>query len=179
MKKLLLGIVLLAALIGVVYLKTQRADQQRARLTEEGFQAGLVDGEEARAKVDSLTALVSQKDSALAESVAVREELWAGEIDSLNHQIESREEQIVDLSNQLTSQGSTSQVVVKNTSQTPDKKHLEILSYYKKAVNDLPGDLSAYERRIALSEIRNETAKKFTITVSQLNSLRKDNNLDY
>ena len=179
MKKLLLGIVLLAALIGVVYLKSQRAEQQRARFTEEGFEAGLAEGEEIRAQVDSLTELVNEKDSVLAESVAVREALWAGEVDSLTNQIQSREAQTVDLNDQLSSKASPSNVTAKNTPQATDEKHLEILSYYKKAVNDLPGDLSVYERRVALSEIRKETSRRFAITVSGLNSLRKDNNLDY
>ncbi|MCP4684515.1 MAG: hypothetical protein GY867_03605 [bacterium] len=179
MKKFLLGIVLIAALVGVVYLKSERADQFRSRLTEEGFLAGLAEGEDLRSQVDSLAGLVVRKDSALAESVAVHDGLYAGEIDSLTEKIQSQEVQISDLNGQLAKNKKATQVAVKKKSQKPDKKHLEILSYYKKAVTDLPGDLSAYERRIALSEIRNETAQKFAITVSRLNSIRKDNNLEY
>jgi hypothetical protein len=179
MKKLLLGLILIAALVGVVYLKSERAEEYRSRLTEEGFQAGLAEGEELGAQVDSLNGLVKQKDSILAESVAVREELWAGEIDSLSQQVQAGEELIADLNSQLASKASAAKVAATNSSKTPDNKHLEILTYYKKAVNDLPEDLSAYERRIALSEIRNETTKRFRISVSLLNSLRKENNLEY
>ena len=70
-------------------------------------------------------------------------------------------------------------LATKSSKPSTESKHREILNYYKKAVGDLPGDLSAYERRVALSEIRNDTARKFAITISQLNSLRKENNLDY
>lgn len=179
MRKLLLGLILIAALVGVVYLKSERAEQYRARITEESFKAGLGEGEELKTQVDSLAELVSLQDCALAESVAVREDLYAGQFDSLNEKIQTQEQQIADLSGQLAEKAATPQVAAQNTSVEPDSKHLEILNYYKKAVNDLPGDLSAYERRVALSEIRNETARKFAISVSRLNSLRKENNLEY
>jgi len=179
MKKLLLGIVLLAALIGIVYIKSERAEEYHAQVTQEGFQAGLAEGEQLKARVDSLTGLVVEKDVAMAESVAVRDELYAGNIDSLNETIKDKDQQIADLNSQLRQKTEVAQVVAKNTSQEPDKKHLEILSFYKKAVEGLPGDLSAYERRVALSEIRNEIAQKFSITVSRLNSIRKEHNLEY
>jgi hypothetical protein len=179
MKKLLLGIVLLAALVGVVYLQSERAEQQRAKIAEEGFRAGLTDGEELRAQVDSLTGVVEHQDDALAESVAVREDIYAGEIDSLTDQIQAQEVKIADLSNKLEQEATTSRVAAQNTTAVPNKQHLEILNYYKKAVIGLPGDLSSYERRVALSEIRNETAEKFSITVSRLNSIRKEHDLEY
>jgi hypothetical protein len=179
MKKLLLGLILIAALVGVVYLKSERAEEYRAHIAEESFQAGLAEGEELKEQVDSLTGLVSYKDSALAESVAVRDHLHAGQVDSLSQRIQAQEEKIAVLSDQLARKTEAERVAANNTSQTPNKKHLEIIRYYKKAVNDLPGDLSPYERRVALSEIRNETARRFSISVSKLNSLRKASNLEY
>jgi len=178
-KKLLLGLILIAALVGVVYLQTERAGLKDSRIAEEGYKAGQADGEKLKASVDSLTSLVDQKDSALAESTASREQFYAGQVDSLTQRIQSQEEQIADLSGKLADKTSSTKITAVNTSQEPSTKHLEILNYYKKAVNDLPEDLSAYERRVALSEIRTETARKFAITVSKLNSLRKENNLEY
>lgn len=179
MKKLLLGLILIAALAGVVYLKSERAEQYRARIAEESYAAGLGDGDELKEQVDSLSGLVSRKDSAYAESTAVRQQLYTGQLDSLNEKVQVQEEQIEDLSGRLAKKTAELKVVAKAGSGDADRKHLEILNYYKKAVNDLPGDLSAYERRVALSEIRNETAQRFSITVSRLNSLRKANNLDF
>ena len=179
MKKLLLGLILIAALAGVVYLKSQRAEQYRARIAEESYASGLGEGEELRGQVDSLSGLVRLKDSAYAESTAVRQQLYTGQLDSLNQKVQVQEEQIQDLSGQLAQKTAESKVVAKSGSGDTSRKHLEILNYYKKAVNGLPGDLSAYERRVALSEIRNETAERFSITVSRLNSLRKANDLEF
>ncbi len=58
-------------------------------------------------------------------------------------------------------------------------KHKQILSYYKKRYRSLPKDLSPYEKRVALAEIRDETAQKFSIPLSELNKIRTNNELDY
>jgi len=55
----------------------------------------------------------------------------------------------------------------------------QILSYYKKRYRALPKDLSPYEKRVALAEIRDETAQKFSIPLSELDEIRTDNELDY
>ena len=49
----------------------------------------------------------------------------------------------------------------------------------EKRYRNLPKDLTAYERRVALSEIREESADKFRITVAELNRIRKANKLTY
>jgi hypothetical protein len=64
-------------------------------------------------------------------------------------------------------------------SDATSQKHKEILAYYKQRYQGLPNDLSAYERRIALSEIRQESADKFKISVTELNNIRKAYKLSY
>lgn len=179
MKKLLLGLILIAALVGVVYLKSERSTQRRENIVRESFQAGASAGEKYKGQADSLNELVGLQDSLMAESMAVRDQLHASEVDSLNQTIESQEQKIADLNSQLKASQSAPKLTAKASSSSSTSKHREILEDYKKAVSDLPGDLSAYERRVALSEIRNETARKYAISLAQLNSLRKENNLDY
>ena len=55
----------------------------------------------------------------------------------------------------------------------------EILAHYRQAVEKLPADLSPYERKVALRELRVETAGRFAISVETLDQIRQKNNLDY
>ena len=46
-------------------------------------------------------------------------------------------------------------------------------------MSKLPSDLSDYEYRVSVDEIRAETAEKFSITVESLNKIRADNDVDF
>ena len=89
MKKLLLGLILIAALVGVVYLKSERTEQRRESIARESFQAGASAGEGYKAKADSLAGVVGRKDSLLAESLTVRDQVYAEQRDSLSQKIQS------------------------------------------------------------------------------------------
>ena len=58
-------------------------------------------------------------------------------------------------------------------------RHKQILSYYKKRYRALAKDLSPYEKRVALAEIKDETAQKFSILLSELDKIRTGSELDY
>jgi len=57
--------------------------------------------------------------------------------------------------------------------------HEEIVSHYKLAMSRLPADLSDYEYRVAVKEVRTETAARFSITVERLNQIRKEHNVNF
>ncbi|MEA1980558.1 MAG: hypothetical protein U9N54_06255, partial [candidate division Zixibacteria bacterium] len=58
-------------------------------------------------------------------------------------------------------------------------KHQQILTYYKDRFKKLPADLSNYERRISLNEIKEETAQKFEISLVELKNIRAKYKLKY
>jgi hypothetical protein len=54
-----------------------------------------------------------------------------------------------------------------------------IIDYYKNLYRDLPRDLSEYERRVALHEIRIKTVQEFSIGLDDLNAIRSLSGLTY
>lgn len=173
-------IVLLLLLIGVVgavsYYKTTLQD---VRL-EASYQTGQIEaGQELdrlQKTTDSISSRLELKESELAETRTILDTIRLAQADSLQAVIQSRTSEIADLTKDQNSEGAKATAVKTDST---SQRHLEILAYYKKRFKKLPKDLSAYERRVALSEIREESANKFKISVAELNSIRKDNNLSY
>jgi len=60
-----------------------------------------------------------------------------------------------------------------------DKRHRELLAYYKKRYDTLPSNLTEYERKVAISEIRQETASKYLITIAEFNRIRELHKLNF
>jgi len=178
LKKLLLGVVLIAALIAVSYFRVQRDSAQEEAAYERGRgtaedQAALI-----TALSDSLDALVKHRDSvilSMADSLAVRDQAQVRLVDSLTGEISLRDKQLAALK-QKTPAPPKSTAAATRQSQSPDH---EILAHYRQAVEKLPGDLSTYERGVAIREIRQETVQKFAITEARLNQIRESNHLDY
>ena len=110
----------------------------------------------------------------MVESLQVRDSLQASERDSLTQVLATKDDSLAAL-RKLAQKGQDTQ----KTAASQTYSHEEILKYYKTSYRDLPKDLSPYERRVALTEIRDKTTRKFSITLAQLDKIRKDNNLDY
>lgn len=180
-KKLLLGLILLAALVGVSYLKVIRDSDRETEAFRRGRTAADVRNATTAAAADSLTTLVAARDSkvaALTDTVVARERAQARLSDSLSSEIASRDKEISQLKAKTTAAKSAPGTKSTATSRATSSEH-EILAHYRQAVDKLPGDLSTYERSVAIREIRQETATKFAITVDRLNKIRENNNLEY
>jgi len=171
MKKFIIGIVLLGALVTVVYVQLLRQDEHQLQAEQLGFQSGLA---EAQGEEDSLANLLTQRTVRIDSLTSLTTDQTEYS-DSLLSVIDSQGQEIATLKS--STKKSSSEAAVPKAKDGPGDK--EILEYYKSRVSKLPGDLSSYEKRVALSEIRQETAEKYRITESQLNSIRKKHKLNY
>lgn len=175
-KKMALLVLLIALVVAVSYYKTTLQDAS----LETAYNDGQVDAgqqiDQLQKATDSLSGELEAKEFELAETRATMDTIRVAQTDSLVSVIQSRENELAELSE---SQKTNAPPVIATKTDSTSSRHLEILVYYKKMFRALPKDLSAYERRIALSEIREESANKFKISVAELNRIRKDNDLSY
>ncbi|MCH7877932.1 MAG: hypothetical protein IH914_01280 [candidate division Zixibacteria bacterium] len=58
-------------------------------------------------------------------------------------------------------------------------KEDEILDYFQERLDQLPDDLTSYEKRVAIKEVRDEVLEVFKITLSSLNKLTKNRKIKY
>lgn len=54
-----------------------------------------------------------------------------------------------------------------------------VIEYFQKRMASLPDDLTSYERRVAIKELRDETCEKFKITPAEFNEFAREKNLAY
>ncbi len=187
MKKLLLGIVLLTLLVAISYLRTTRESERSEKAFRDGQEAGGQTVQLKQQDLDSLAGLIEEERSALAQhraatadSLAQRDEIFARAVDSLSAQVDSQRSEITRLREQAAAGNSQNLTNRAGDSSAPGKaSHERILNHYRLAVSKLPADLSAYEHRVALTEIRIETAREFAITVDRLDQIRKAHNVEY
>lgn len=174
MKKLLLALLLLVIVLTVGYFKAARHTSQVSSAYESGRLESTRDLARETERGDSLAQVAEEYQMSMAESLQVRDSLQASQRDSLTQILATKDDSLA-----------TMRKLAAKTQDSPKKtprktySHAEILSYYKATYKDLPKDLSPYEKRVALDEIREKTAKKFSITIAQLDKIRKDNDLDY
>jgi hypothetical protein len=184
MRKALLvitGIILLAVVIGVSYYKSVRNETRTLEAYEQGKQEEAATREQYRARLDSLTYLIEQQRDEHNQSVWMREMAYRLTYDSLLKALEESYTREDSLKNELASlkkRGKKSNARI-SPSVRKSSRHEQILSYYRKRYQSLPKDLSPYERRVALAEIREETAQKFSITLQELDEIRRTGKLDY
>ena len=175
-KKITLLLVLLAVLVAVSYYKTTTQDAR----VETAYNDGKADAVEQIGDLkntnDSLSSKLRVRDDELAETRTALDTIRIAQTDSLTNLIETKDKELAEFANVKDSQESKA---IATKSDTTSNRHREILAHYKKLYKGLPRDLSAYERRITLSEIRQESASKFQISVADLNKIRNANNLGY
>lgn len=187
MKKLLLGILLLAALVAIIYLKSVRDSERQGKAFRKGHQAGVMFSQKGQAALDSLSDLLNQERThltdyraALADSLAERDLLYAQTVDSLVTRIESLQSEIAQVEKKALADNSASGDGERLRKDTSGKaSHTSILNHYRLAMSKLPADLSAYEQRVAVNEVRAETATRFSITLKRLEEIRGIYKLDY
>jgi len=177
MKKVALFVILLGVLIGIIFVKTGRDQSQ----IDEAFRSGVAKAQlEVAAyqkRVESLRVSTDQTRLAWADSLRRHDSLFAVYRDSIKDLLLAQSDKIKEL--QKKSRSSTKTAATPKTTTGAVSRHAQILAYYKNRYGALPGDLSSYERKAALTEIRQETVDKFAITLAELDQIRKSNKLDY
>ena len=178
MKKIVLAAIVLILIIGLSYVKTLR-DYDRSRAFYEG---GKIDGarelDESKSEADSLKLAAGEQQVAFADSLVKKDIAYQSQIDSLEGVIDGQSQQISSLKSKTTTPATAT--ATKTVAKKPTlSKHEKILSYYKKRYASLPGDLSDYEKRIAVNEIREETSLKFSISLQELKKIRDKYKLTY
>ena len=179
MKKLLGAIVLIVVILVVSYAKIIRQDRRVDDAHQDGLQLGSAARAASEQEADSLTELIEGYVLSLTDSQRVWSERNQAETDSLTAIIASRDEVIKAWTD-------SQQAVEESLANAPQYQkpatmysHREILAYYKERYRALPKDLSPYETRIALAEIRTESARKFSISVDELDKIRESNSIEY
>ena len=180
LKKAVLAIVFLGLLTAVCYYRANTQKQQK----ESAYQLGLDEAshvvEEYDSRLDSQRQVIQRQQHEAAESLWVRELAYRDALESLQGIIATNQKETADLNYKL-DQARPQAKEPESTQQVSGRKaieHEQILSYYRKRLKNLPGDLSPYEKTVALREIRGETVQKFSISMRELDKIRKDNQLD-
>jgi uncharacterized membrane-anchored protein YhcB (DUF1043 family) len=184
--RIVLAVVLVGVLIGLIVFKTGR-DQSKI---DEAFRQGVAKAQTEVAayqkRAESLRVTTDQTRLAWADSLRRHDSVFTAYRDSVQELLSSQADQIKQLQKKTrsavksTAGGSTASATKSKTATgSTSNKHLEILTYYKNRYQSLPGDLSVYERKAALSEIRHETVTKFAISAAELDQIRKANKLEY
>lgn len=176
MKKVLLIILLLVLIVAVSYIKTVREHQRSETYYENGKMEAARDLDAYQQEADSLKKLSAQQQLAFADSLVQKDTRYRFEVDSLQNLVDTLEKNISTLSEAKTAANAS---VEKTTPTKPLSKHEQILNYYKRRYANLPKDLSEYEKRIAVNEIREETSLKFSISLAELKKIREDFKLTY
>lgn len=182
MKKVVLALVFLALVVAVSYYGALMQKERTKAAYERGKKESALQIKEYAKRFDSLGYSVRRQELEAAESLWQRELAYRWAYDSLA-KIVSLEKSKIDSakmkSEPAQSNKEKTESRIDSTKEKSLLKHKQILSYYKKRYNALPKDLSPYEKRVALVEIRDETAHKFSIPLSELDKIRTDNKLDY
>lgn len=180
-RKIMIAFVLLLILVGFSYVKTTRDYAKQDAVYEKGKSEILSENksetENYNNSIDSLGNLLTLNEESFNDSLTDQKDSYDVQLDSLENIIDNQSAKISDLSKRPVQETQT--VAEKTTKPKQLTQHEKIYRYYKKRYSDLPSDLSPYEKKISLSEIREETASKFSITLKKLTKIRNEYNLNY
>lgn len=168
MKKLLLAILMLAIIVGISYVKARRGSAMVGSSTSAHNDGEVVELWTYQRAVDSLKYLISQQDIMHQKDLQRTQMETQHQIDSLIRLLDKSESTVVVPSPEP-------------TGPTPEEelRRQQILDHYRKLYRGLPTDLTKYERRVALYEIRLKTAEKFDIGFEELKEIRSKAGLSY
>ncbi len=178
MKKIILAAVILVLIVGLSYIKTLRDYDRSRAYYQDGKADAVQELDEYKNEADSLKFAVGEQQVAFADSLVRKDISYQSRIDSLEGVVDQQQNQISTLAAKTETKPAAA--ISKTTSPKPTlSKHEQILKYYKKRYTNLPKDLSDYEKRIAINEIREETSLKFSISLQELKKIRETNRLAY
>ncbi len=184
MRKVFIGLFLIALIAGVSWLKSERDQVKHEQIKSEAKKESVAEVEQLRQNIDSIMTDMQNSEAEFVDSIDRMTQAYSEETDSL-HTVLAESSTAIDsltkLASAKTSQKKTAitNTVAKKKKSSSEDLHRKIIAYSKKRHSDLPNDLSSYEQRIALSEIREETAKRFKISVDKLNKIRSTHNLKF
>lgn len=192
-KKIVLSVVLLGLVLTISYIKVVKGNSPETANT---ISENAVDSvaandqpiESYQETLDSLRQIIaSQADERQANDLA-----HGHQVDSLFDVLDSVECVLHDRDAKLAEADSVTSNLTKTDAKTikTDKKpepevdsrkalREKIVDHYKRQYAGLPKDLTDYERKVALYEIRLETAREFDITLTRLKEIRQDSGLSY
>lgn len=176
MKKFGIAVILLAVVVGVSYLNAVRQESNEQDRYREGYSKGAAEAQTASHRADSIAGAAAQYQSVYRDSLQAIQNLRRAERDSLSSLLASKEQEISALQKRARASVTRQKAASKESSST-NLKHAQILDFYKRKLAGLPKDLSEYERGVALTEIREETIKKFSITSTELDKIRQGGNI--
>lgn len=187
MKKALLVVFLLVLLVAVSFIKSIREADKQKVYAEQGKSESSGEIFKLEDELDSLKSIIAQKEIAFADSMvqnSMTKSLLGDSLASFQAELDLKVKEISVLKKSISKNSKRSSIASSNkSSKKSEPKSLtrdqKTIKYYKKRYSDLPTDLSDYEKKVALIEIREETAKKFSISSSQLKKLRTKYNLNY
>lgn len=175
MGKLSLSVVLLLLIVAVSYIQAVRKQAK----TDNSFQLGVKSSQkevlELKSATDSIKTLMGELEVKHGESLLVRDKSYQKNVDSLANIITLREKSLTELKKKSQS----SKPAATQSQTNSEKLHRGLLAYYKKRYESLPTDLTKFERKVAISEIRQETAGKYSLTTSEFNRIRELYKLTY
>lgn len=174
MKKLLLGILLLAIIVAVSYIKVVREEERIDSVLEEAHNESAAQTGKIRTAYDSLRALYDQTEESLTDSISSLHLAIDSQTDSLTTLAATKDS----LSKALAAKPKTT-TKKRSSNDNQLAQHRKIIDYYKQRHASLPKDLSSYELRVAKGEIRQETAEKFSISLAELDKIRREFKLSY
>ncbi|MEW6412947.1 MAG: hypothetical protein AB1483_10830 [Candidatus Zixiibacteriota bacterium] len=177
MKKILIAAVLLVLIVALSYVKTYREHDRSMAFYNKGTAQAGISLDSARQVADSLQMALAEKDVVYADSLTRKDQAYRSTVDSLENLVDETQNQL-EAAKAVAKPAAT---LVKTSAPTTKTltMHEKILQYYKDRYAQLPKDLSAYERRIAINEIREETSLKFNISLEELKKIRTEYKLTY
>jgi len=179
MRKILIILTLGAVLVAVSYYKTMLQETKETAAYESGRQQASQDLDLVQSRADSLDQALVATHAELGQAKTALDTVRLAQTDSLQGLVADQQEKIKKLSQKKPTEKSSNTTVARKKTSSKEARNRKILAHYKKLHSNLPGDLSAYEKRVAIAEIREESANKFAITIGELNRIRKAANLKY
>ncbi len=176
MKRVVTALFLLAVVVGVSWVKTKwDSKQTRKRVDEE---TTVLEGKMRRLRgtVDSLQmVLTASREQLDSLEGSVRPEVFTAMLDSLNTIIDSQKAVLANLNDSLALVKKRLVTVrAKTKKKVGNLNHREALAFLKNKSRQFPHDLTAYERRVALQELKQETARRFSLSDTQVEKLLKE-----
>jgi demethoxyubiquinone hydroxylase (CLK1/Coq7/Cat5 family) len=179
MKKTILAIILLALVIGLAFVREYRESLQDDEVYAEGLASGRLGVDSLIEKTDSLESALETSQRTVTDTVASLSARHRSQVDSMQAEI-ARRDSIAKAEEPASNQMKAQPPKTKLTNLGISKQlETDIVAHYKQQYRQLPADLTQYERRVALAEIREETAREFKISEGLLSKIREKYSLSY
>jgi len=174
LSKLLLSLVLVIMIVAVSYIQAVRRQEKVDNSFQLGKKVSQQEILKLESRADSLRTQLGNLNVVYGDSLLAIDKSRQRSADSLAELISTQEKSITELKKKV-----GAKPAVSKKSDNASKRHLELLACYKKRYESLPSDLTEYERKAAVSELRQETASKYSISLVEFNRIRNSYKVTY